>query len=135
MGSESGEAIAADGEGPCRVVTVAPFAISPTAVTNEQFAAFCEATGHVTDAERYGWSFVFVGLLSPGGRGRGRAGGGGGRPRGGGGGGRRARRGGRSSTAPAGPRPRARARTGTGAPIIRWCTSRTRTRSPTAPGP
>jgi len=66
MGSESGEAIAADGEGPCRVVTVSPFAIAPTAVTNEQFATFCEATGHVTDAERYGWSFVFVGLLSPG---------------------------------------------------------------------
>jgi formylglycine-generating enzyme required for sulfatase activity len=32
-------------------------------VTNERFAAFVQATGHRTDAERYGWSFVFAGLL------------------------------------------------------------------------
>jgi formylglycine-generating enzyme required for sulfatase activity len=29
------------------------------AVTNARFAEFVEATGYVTDAERYGWSFVF----------------------------------------------------------------------------
>ena len=28
-----------------------------------RFAEFVDATGHVTDAERYGWSFVFAGLL------------------------------------------------------------------------
>ena len=32
-------------------------------MSNERFAAFVEATGHVTDAERYGWSFVFEGFL------------------------------------------------------------------------
>ncbi|MFG2675267.1 formylglycine-generating enzyme family protein, partial [Streptomyces sp. NPDC048445] len=31
----------------------------PAAVTNTEFAAFVEATGHVTDAERYGSSAVF----------------------------------------------------------------------------
>jgi sulfatase modifying factor 1 len=39
------------------------FEISPTTVTNREFAAFSEATGHVTMSEREGWSFVFGGLL------------------------------------------------------------------------
>lgn len=51
-----------DGEIP-RSVTVAPFAISATAVSNDEFAAFVAATGHVTEAEHFGWSFVFGGLL------------------------------------------------------------------------
>ena len=38
------------------------FAIDRFAVTNDAFAAFVDATGHVSDAERYGWSFVFGGL-------------------------------------------------------------------------
>ena len=29
------------------------------AVTNEQFAAFVAATGHQTDAELFGWSYIF----------------------------------------------------------------------------
>ena len=33
------------------------------AVTNTAFAAFVAATGHVSDAERYGWSFVFGAFL------------------------------------------------------------------------
>jgi formylglycine-generating enzyme required for sulfatase activity len=32
-------------------------------VTNNEFAAFVDATGYVTDAERYGWTFVFHLLL------------------------------------------------------------------------
>jgi formylglycine-generating enzyme required for sulfatase activity len=63
MGSEDPNGFPADREGPVREVTVEPFAIAPCAVTNEQFAAFVEATGHVTDAERLGTSFVFAGLL------------------------------------------------------------------------
>lgn len=59
MGSEAPYAWPEDGEGPVRSVTLAPFAISPTAVTNAEFARFVAATGHVTEAERYGWSFVF----------------------------------------------------------------------------
>lgn len=37
-----------DGEGPVREVTVDPFSISRLAVTNAEFAAFVEVTGHVT---------------------------------------------------------------------------------------
>lgn len=39
-------------EGPPRRVTVAPFAIDRTEVTNTQFAAFVTATGYITQAER-----------------------------------------------------------------------------------
>src|SRR5262249_25413353 len=39
------------------------FWIDVHAVSNARFAAFVAATGHATDAERYGWSFVFGGLL------------------------------------------------------------------------
>ena len=53
-----------DGEGPVRRVTLSPFSIARYAVSNLQFADFVRATGYTTDAERYGWSFVFEGLLS-----------------------------------------------------------------------
>ncbi len=66
MGSEDSEAVRADGEGPVRDVEVEPFAIDAHCVSNDRFAVFVEATGHVTDAERYGWSFVFEGFLPPG---------------------------------------------------------------------
>lgn len=39
-------------EGPVREVSVGPFAISRTEVTNDQFAAFVAETGYVTTAER-----------------------------------------------------------------------------------
>lgn len=63
MGSEADHAYPGDGEGPVHVVAVGPFSIDPLAVTNDAFAAFAVATDHVTEAERYGWSFVFGGLL------------------------------------------------------------------------
>jgi formylglycine-generating enzyme len=63
MGTEDREGFPADGEGPVRAVTLKPFWIGSVAVSNERFAAFVDATGHVTEAERYGWSFVFGGLL------------------------------------------------------------------------
>ncbi|HEX3240616.1 MAG TPA: formylglycine-generating enzyme family protein [Solirubrobacterales bacterium] len=63
MGAEGPDSIAGDGEGPVREVELAAFSIDACAVSNDRFAAFVEATGHVTDAERYGWSFVFGGLL------------------------------------------------------------------------
>ncbi|MFD4371962.1 formylglycine-generating enzyme family protein [Streptomyces sp. NPDC058486] len=65
MGDAFGEGYPADHEGPVREVTVAPFAIDTTAVTNARFAAFTAATGHRTDAERHGSSFVFHLLLHP----------------------------------------------------------------------
>jgi formylglycine-generating enzyme len=55
-----------DHEGPVRDVTVGPLRIDAHAVTNARFGAFVADTGHVTDAERYGWSFVFHAFLRPG---------------------------------------------------------------------
>ena len=63
MGTDGSDGYGADGEVPVHEVRLCPFRIDPVAVTNARFAAFVEATGHVTDAERYGWSFVFGGLL------------------------------------------------------------------------
>ncbi|MGL4611156.1 MAG: formylglycine-generating enzyme family protein [Trueperaceae bacterium] len=53
----------ADGEGPIREVTVTPFWMDPYTVTNAQFAAFVEATQYKTEAEHFGWSFVFYQFL------------------------------------------------------------------------
>jgi len=64
MGTEDAEGFVADGEGPPREVSVSPFAIAATTVTNAGFAAFVKETGYVTDAERFGWSYVFYLLLS-----------------------------------------------------------------------
>jgi formylglycine-generating enzyme len=44
-------------------VEVASFAISRTCVSNNEFAEFVEATGYLSEAERFGWSFVFGPLL------------------------------------------------------------------------
>jgi formylglycine-generating enzyme required for sulfatase activity len=63
MGTEDREGYPQDSEGPVREVVLEPFAIDPVALSNERFAEFAATTGHVTDAERYGWSFVFAGLL------------------------------------------------------------------------
>ena len=59
MGDESAWADPDDGEGPVHEVEVSRFMIDRFAVTNAAFAAFVAATGHISDAERYGWSFVF----------------------------------------------------------------------------
>lgn len=66
MGNDDDRVIPGDGEGPVRRVEVAPFSIAAHPVTNAEFARFADATGHVTPAEREGWSMVFVGLLPPG---------------------------------------------------------------------
>jgi formylglycine-generating enzyme len=63
MGSQDRDGFPDDGEGPVRQVTLSPFRVDPVTVSNARFAAFVEATGHQTEAERYGWSFVFGGLL------------------------------------------------------------------------
>ncbi len=46
-----------------REVEVAAYQIGRCTVSNAEYARFVEATGHRSDAERYGWSFVFGGLL------------------------------------------------------------------------
>src|SRR5699024_7449083 len=64
MGTDDKEGFPADGEGPVREVELGPFSITPTTVTNKEFATFIQDTAYKTDAERYGWSFVFYALLS-----------------------------------------------------------------------
>ena len=63
MGTDTDAGFPADGEGPVREVTVAPFFIDIGPVTNEQFAEFTGATGYKTEAETFGWSFVFRGHI------------------------------------------------------------------------
>lgn len=59
MGTDYPLGFSADGEGPVRRVRLSPFAMDKYAVTNAEFAAFADATGYKTEAERFGWSFVF----------------------------------------------------------------------------
>jgi formylglycine-generating enzyme len=59
MGTDYEEAFAADGERPVRRVRLKAFQIDCFPVTNEDFAFFVQATGYKTEAEVYGWSFVF----------------------------------------------------------------------------
>ena len=63
MGSNDRWTYPGDGETPVHPVDVSSFAIATTTVTNAQYAEFVAATGYLTDAHRYGWSFVFAGLL------------------------------------------------------------------------
>jgi len=59
MGNDLADAVAADGEGPVRRVSITGFSIAPTTVTNRDFSEFVRATRYVTEAERFGASFVF----------------------------------------------------------------------------
>lgn len=51
--------IANDGEGPSRRKRITGFQCGLTTVTNAQFQAFVDATNYTTEAEEFGWSFVF----------------------------------------------------------------------------
>jgi formylglycine-generating enzyme len=64
MGNGRDDGYPADGEEPVREVSVGPFRLGAGPVTNVEFDRFVRATGHITDAEEFGWSFVFAGLLS-----------------------------------------------------------------------
>jgi formylglycine-generating enzyme len=59
MGSDAGEGLAADGEGPARRVSLGSFRIATTTVTNREFGDFVRATRYVTQAEASGESYVF----------------------------------------------------------------------------
>jgi formylglycine-generating enzyme len=63
MGTEDPDGFPQDREGPIREIELPPFSIAPVAVTNARFAEFVDATGHRTDAEKAGWSFVFGAFL------------------------------------------------------------------------
>ncbi|XP_045364351.1 inactive C-alpha-formylglycine-generating enzyme 2 isoform X1 [Camelus bactrianus] len=53
-----------DGEGPVREVAVKPFAIDVFPVTNKDFREFVREKKYRTEAEMFGWSFVFEDLVS-----------------------------------------------------------------------
>ena len=55
--------LSADEEGPLRTAKIKRFWMDSMTVTNARFAQFVKQTGYVTEAERYGDSFVFNGLL------------------------------------------------------------------------
>lgn len=63
IGTEDGKGFQQDGEGPVRKVRLSPFSISPHATTNAEFFRFVGDTGYRTEAEEFGWSFVFYGSL------------------------------------------------------------------------
>jgi formylglycine-generating enzyme required for sulfatase activity len=63
MGTDDAEGFPGDHEGPVREVTVAPFAIDPWCVSNTRFAEFVDATGYRTEAETFGWTYVFAKFL------------------------------------------------------------------------
>jgi len=64
MGTDDGLGYPEDGEGPARKVTVDSFYMDVTEVSNIQFQQFVQQTRYVTEAEKFGWSFVFLYLLS-----------------------------------------------------------------------
>jgi formylglycine-generating enzyme required for sulfatase activity len=70
MGTDYEGGFPKDGEGPVRKVRLSPFLIDRCATTNAEFARFVEETGYATDAERFGWSFVFHLFVSPRAKGR-----------------------------------------------------------------
>ena len=59
MGTDYPQGFPEDGEGPVRPVVLRPFSIDVFPVTNDMFAEFVRSTGYVTEAEQFGWSFVF----------------------------------------------------------------------------
>lgn len=75
MGTDYERGFPEDGEGPVRKVRLSPFLVDRCAVTNAEFARFVSETGYATDAERFGWSFVFHLFVRRGAQVRGVAGG------------------------------------------------------------
>lgn len=59
MGTDDREGFAADGEGPVREISIKPFYMDSCTVTNREFKRFVDKTGYRTEAETFGWSFVF----------------------------------------------------------------------------
>jgi formylglycine-generating enzyme len=47
-------------------VTLDPFYMDASPVTNAQFEEFVRATDYKTESERFGWSFVFYKHIEPG---------------------------------------------------------------------
>ncbi|XP_023790854.1 sulfatase-modifying factor 1 isoform X3 [Cyanistes caeruleus] len=63
MGTHEPE-IQQDGEGPARRVHIDSFYMDQYEVSNQDFERFVNSTGYITEAEKFGDSFVFEGMLS-----------------------------------------------------------------------
>ncbi|XP_060622290.2 formylglycine-generating enzyme [Anolis sagrei] len=63
MGTDE-PAIQQDGEWPARKIHISHFFMDRYEVSNREFEKFVNATGYLTEAERFGDSFVFEGMLS-----------------------------------------------------------------------
>lgn len=63
MGTDDRDGFPDDHEGPVREVEVGPFAIDPYTVSNARFAEFVQHTGYRTEAEKFGWTYVFARFL------------------------------------------------------------------------
>ena len=59
MGTDDDIAFDGDAEGPVREVSLDEFYIDQFAVTNAEFYQFVDDTGYTTEAEQFGWSYVF----------------------------------------------------------------------------
>lgn len=62
MGSNAADG--RDGESPAQAVTVQPFKIDIYPVTNSDFREFVRLQKYKTEAEKFGWSFVFQDFVS-----------------------------------------------------------------------
>jgi len=65
MGTDFAQGFSEDGEGPVREVTLDAFYVDVHPVTNRRFGEFVRATGYRTEAEGFGWSFVFHAHAAP----------------------------------------------------------------------
>src|ERR1700758_3410584 len=65
MGTDYQRGFPADGEGPVRPVSLSAFDMDTYPVTNADFATFVTATKFRTEAEVFGWSFVFWSHIPP----------------------------------------------------------------------
>ncbi|AQQ55209.1 formylglycine-generating enzyme family protein [Planococcus lenghuensis] len=65
MGTNDQEGVEADCEGPVKKERVNSFYMDSHVVTNEEFRQFIQETGYRTEAEGFGWSFVFYQFISP----------------------------------------------------------------------
>ncbi|XP_042536130.1 formylglycine-generating enzyme [Dipodomys spectabilis] len=63
MGTDDPQ-IKQDGEAPARRVTIDAFYMDAYEVSNAEFEKFVNSTGYLTEAEKFGDSFVFEGMLS-----------------------------------------------------------------------
>ncbi|RLQ91220.1 formylglycine-generating enzyme family protein [Planomicrobium sp. Y74] len=64
MGTDDEEGFQADREGPVREQHSKPFLMDSYTVTNREFTQFVKETGYITEAERFGWSFVFFRFIA-----------------------------------------------------------------------